>query len=112
MPTAQATPPSEHAGAPPPPSLLPMLWNRKPIILLGGVLGLPLGVLYFALRKPVYESTAQVLVVKKTPQVPGLAMETYGVFDDYLATHVILVGSPVVVKNAVEVGELKKLKAF
>jgi capsular exopolysaccharide synthesis family protein len=112
MTTAQDTPPSEHLGAPTPPSLLQILWNRKAIILLGGVVGLVVGALYFVQRQPVYESTAQVLVKKETPPVPGLGVEGYAMFDDYLATHEKLVGSPVLIEKAVQIGELDRLKSF
>jgi capsular exopolysaccharide synthesis family protein len=112
MSTAQDSPAPEHHGAPAPPSLLQILWNRKALIILGAVVGLVIGALYFATRKPIYESTAQVLVKKETPPVPGFGLEAYGMYEDYLTTHEKLVASPVMIKKAVQVGDLKALGTF
>ena len=80
MATTQDSLPPEPHGALSPPSLLQIFWGRKAIILLGAVVGVTLGALYYAQRSPVYESTAQVLVEKKMPEVPMPGYDSFGYY--------------------------------
>jgi capsular exopolysaccharide synthesis family protein len=115
--THQGPPESEHPEPTPSlgePSLLTMLWRHKSLLALGIVLGLVGGALYYARLEPVYQSSAQVLVVKKRPDalpMPGIdARLSY--FEDYLGTHQVLIRSPLIVSEAVKKGNLRQLPSF
>jgi capsular exopolysaccharide synthesis family protein len=87
-------------------------WRRKSLVLLGAVIGLVIGSLYYAQITPLYESTAQVLVVKKRPEaVTGYAAQ-FSQFEDYMNTHQSLLRSPLVVERAVNEGNLSALETF
>ncbi len=94
------------------PGLLQIAWQRKSLVILGIMIGLVLGLLYYAQRQPVYQSQAQILVVKKTPdiglsQAPNSQMQY---MDDYMTTQQVLVRSPEIIRQAVET--LNELKSF
>jgi capsular exopolysaccharide synthesis family protein len=91
--------------------MLAMFWRRKSLVLLGLVVGLILGALYFAKQKPVYQSSAQVLVIKKRQDalpIPG-SEASLSYYDDYLATHMKLIKSPVIVRKAAARKEVQGL---
>lgn len=96
------------------PNLLRVAWQRKSLILLGLVAGLVLGALYYAQCVPVYQSGTQVLVVKKRPDVLPIegSRMSYSAYEDYLATHMVLIRSPVIVGRAVKKHNLGSLKSF
>ena len=95
-------------------SLLRVAWQRKPLVALGLVIGLALGAFYYAQKTPVYQSTAQVLVIKKRPEalpLPGTDPRLSS-YEDYLATHVALIRSQLIVERAVERNGLKGLASL
>src|SRR5579872_4756859 len=108
MATPQDSLPPEPPGTFSPPSLLQILWGRKAIILLGAVVGVTLGALYYAQRKPLFESTVQVWVERKTPDVPVPGYDSNGFVEDYLATQINILISPKVVGPAVH-GQADKI---
>jgi uncharacterized protein involved in exopolysaccharide biosynthesis len=69
-------------------SLLYMAWRRKSLIILGIVAGLVWGVLDYAHRPPVYRVDAQVLVVKKRPDIlPAVSGDaSFSYYEDYLGS--------------------------
>jgi len=98
------------------PSLLQVAWQRKSLVLLGLMVGLLLGLLYFAQRPPVYASSAQILVVKKTP-VDSISLSQgadgrYLAMDDYISTQSVLLKSPVVIGRAAQLPDMKELRSF
>src|SRR5947209_5844728 len=94
-------------------SLLSMAWRRKSLVALGIVVGLVLGALYYAQRPPVYRFDAQILVIKKRPDVlPALGSDTTSFYEDYLATHQVLIKSPIVVGRAVKKPGVTGLKSL
>lgn len=97
--------------------LLQAAWRRKALLLLGVVVGLVVGALYYAQKPAIYQANAQLLVVKKGPDalpVSGLDQRYAALssVDDYLATHMVLIKSPVIVGRAAEKRELKSLRSF
>jgi capsular exopolysaccharide synthesis family protein len=84
------------------------------LVMLGVVAGCVLGGLYYARTKPIYQSSAQVLVVKKTPDaLPVAGPDARAVFtEDYLSTHQTLIRSPVIVAQAVAKDNLGALESF
>jgi capsular exopolysaccharide synthesis family protein len=90
------------------------IWRRRWLVLLGAVVGLVLGALVYAQRPPVYQSSAQVLVVKKRsdtlPVAGGDPRASF--YEDYVSTHVVLIRSPFVVQMAVKKRNLASLRSF
>ena len=92
--------------------ILGLVWQFKWILALGLMVGLALGYLYFLRKTPVYRSTAQVLVVKKEVQLPVAGMEGQLGYEDTLSTHVLLLRSPLIVRQAVEKHHLASLSSL
>src|SRR4029079_12085439 len=89
-----------------------IFWERKSFVFLGIVLGLLVGTLYYVRVKPVYQSTARVLIVKKSPDVlpyHGGADPRQPLFDDYIGTQQVLIRSSAVLKYLVNDPEFQKL---
>jgi capsular exopolysaccharide synthesis family protein len=95
-------------------SLLQIAWKRKRHVALGVITGLVLASLFQMRRVPVYQSSAQVLVVKKHTDVLSTtgAGTGVGMNDDYLSTHLVLIKSQVVVERAVKKGALGQLPSL
>jgi capsular exopolysaccharide synthesis family protein len=90
------------------------LWRiarrRKSLILLGAVLGLVCGALYYAMAHPVYEAKAQLLVIRKRPaDVPGLNTLSMMGTEDYLSTQAGILRSPLVAGRAITEHDLASL---
>lgn len=92
--------------------LLQSVWQRKALLLLGVVIALSLGALYYAQATPSYESSAEVLVVRKRPEVVTGDQIYARPTDDYLSTHAVLIKSPVIVERAIVAHDLDKLTTF
>lgn len=90
------------------------VWRRKWLLLLGMMFGVAAGALCWNLWTPTYASAVQLLVVKRiapdrqaadvTPQLPE--------FEDYLSAQQALLSSPLIVRKAVQAGELHRLKSL
>jgi capsular exopolysaccharide synthesis family protein len=95
-------------------SLLDIAWKRKRLVALGVVVGLVLASLFQMQRPPVYQSTAQVLVVKKrTDVLYSVGNDSHvGINDDFISTHLVLIKSQVVVDRAVKIGDLGQLPSL
>jgi len=107
--------PTGDSRSPEVPWILKLIWERKLLVLLGLVIGVVLGSLYYAQSTPVFQSAAQILVVKKSASggLPiGGADPRSAYYDDFLATHLVLMRSPVIVAGAVDKGKLKQLSSF
>src|SRR5688572_29778331 len=96
---AQVIVQSVDAAAQAPPennwAILYLAWNRKWIILFVTVLGMGLGYLFFLKQTPIYESVAQVLIVKKEPNYDIGKLEVSSSYD---STHQSLISSPLVLQ--------------
>jgi polysaccharide biosynthesis transport protein len=91
-----------------------LAWKHKGLVSLGVVIGVVMGALYYVQAKPVYQSGAQVLVIKKRPEALPMAGNDARtpVVEDYLATHQVLIKSPLIVSEAVREGKLGDLESF
>jgi uncharacterized protein involved in exopolysaccharide biosynthesis len=87
-------------------------WRRKSLVLLAVVVGLSLAGIYYARRPPVYQSLAKVLVIKKQADLLVSGTREFGYVDDYVATQVTLIRSPVIVQRAVQEGGLAQLPSL
>jgi polysaccharide biosynthesis transport protein len=99
---------------PPARNLLLIFWRRKALIAAGTAVGLVMAVLAYSQYTPIYQSSAQVLVVKKS----NGAMQVQGgdsrvtVIEDYVATQLILIKSPFIIERAVKKRDLQNLRSF
>jgi capsular exopolysaccharide synthesis family protein len=89
---------TQHAHDPAtaqPPNLLLGVLRRWPWLILGLAAGLVLGLLYHMQRPPVYQSTAQLLVIKNRPELTSTGASDARVqyVEDYVATQVVLLRS-------------------
>jgi polysaccharide biosynthesis transport protein len=91
--------------------LLQVGWRHKSLVALGVVVGLTLGILYYSQRPPVYQSAAQVLVVKKRPDAAGVVGQPIPV-EDYVATHQVLIKSPLIIERAIQKRSLGSIRSI
>lgn len=92
---------------------LPIIWQRKALVILGILLGLAGGFLVYWQRQPVYQSSALVLVIKKNNQPLNVANDPRNtMFDDFMPTHVVVLRSPLIVEKAVKKNHLETLRTF
>jgi capsular exopolysaccharide synthesis family protein len=95
-------------------SLLKVVWHRKALVALGAVVGLVLGILFYAQQTPIYQATAQVMVIKKRgdpmPIVGGDPRMMY--MEDYVASHLIVIRSPLIIERAVGRRNLRSLPSL
>ncbi len=92
--------------------LLDLFWRRRAYVLWFMVIGIVLGVLFCGFATPMYESTADVLVVQKRPQAVTGDSQYQSGFEDYLATHLAIIASPLIVQRAIEAADLESLESF
>jgi capsular exopolysaccharide synthesis family protein len=97
------------------PTLMQIAWQRKSLVVLGIMIGLVLGLLYYAQKQPVYNSLSQMLIVKKTPNDAlslgtGESRITY--MEDYMSTQSVLVRSPTIIERAAKKPNLQDLKSY
>lgn len=85
-------------------------WRRRGTVILGLMIGFVCGAIYYSQAPPKYQSTAQVLVVKKrsdvVPSVGNNAPQQMYV-EDYLTTHAILIGSQPILRRAADIMKAK-----
>lgn len=93
-------------------AMLGMAWRHKSLLALGVMVGLILGALYYSQQTPLYESAAHVLIVRKRPEAVTGKQGQVSEFEDYVATHRLLIQSPLIVERAVKEGNLRKLETF
>jgi succinoglycan biosynthesis transport protein ExoP len=108
---------AEHSSSSSAPSPWEVLWQRKSYVALGAVVGLALGVLYWSMSQKVYESKAQIWVLRKQSDThlsaeAALGGNSYNAAEDFLSTHRTLIQSTVVVSDAVSKGRLTERAAF
>src|SRR6184192_2020361 len=100
--------PGDRGGDP----LLRVLWRRQAWVYSCLAITLVLGGLYYTWAPRRYESTAQVLVVKKRPDaVTGVDTRQLAP-EDYVSTHQVLIRSPLIIERAIKKGALGTLETF
>ncbi len=96
-------------------SVLQIMWQRKSLVVLGIMLGLVLGLLYYAQKQPIYQSAAQILIVKKSGDMPadaGRADSRMVVMDDYISTQQQIIRSYAIISKAIKLPQVRDLKIF
>ena len=91
-----------------------VLQRHRKLIVCMAILGVLAGVAYVAQSTSIYESSAQILIIKKQTGINSNADSNYEdlVTDDVLATQIMIIQSPLVVKRAVEDHGLSQLASF
>src|SRR5579871_1530395 len=90
-----------------------ILCRRRGRILLVIVLALALAAGYCAVSGPWYDSSAQLLVIKKKLETtPLTGPDHLRAQEDYLSTHMLLITSRRVIARAIEKGDLQSLEQF
>lgn len=93
-------------------NLMEIVWKHKSLVALGLFAGLVLGGLAYMLWPPVYQSKAQILVIKRRPDIiTGIDTRNL-VIEDYVATHKALIESPTIIKLAIDKRDLTSLSSL
>ena len=106
--TGEVDPPSPSSTL----DLLDLFWRRRGYVIGATMLGILLGVVYSVMATPMYESFADVLVVHKSPQAVTGDNQYESGFEDYLATHLAMIASPLIVERAIKSHDLASLESF
>jgi polysaccharide biosynthesis transport protein len=91
---------------------LSIFWERKMIVLLGLVVGMLVGTLYYVRARPVFQSSARVLIIKKSSDLLSANDPRGAFYEDYVGNQQVLIRSPSVLKKLVEDTEFEKLHSF
>jgi capsular exopolysaccharide synthesis family protein len=105
---------TDSRPGPAPRNPVQVIWQRKRYVLLGLIVGLAGGAAFQSQHAAVYQTGAQVLVVKKRADalpIPG-SDSASSYYDDYIATHLVLIKSPLIVGRAVKKHHLGALPSF
>src|SRR6478672_11212403 len=78
-------------------SLWQVVWQHKLLFILGGLCGLGLALLYYVTCTPVYQTSAQILVVRKRLDPTAGPDTRQGPVEDYVSTQRALMKSPLIV---------------
>lgn len=102
--TAPVATPQTALTPTPTPNLFLGVLRRWPWLILGLAAGLVLGLIYHMQRAPVYQSTAQLMVLKNRPELiaGGQGDARVQLIEDYVAGQVILLQSEKILKIAAE----------
>lgn len=90
------------------------IWSHKWRIVTGVALGFLAAIFYHVSTGPWYESTARLLVIKKQLETAPISVPVNSsrVQEEYLPTHLMVIASPQVVKQAVLKNDLRSLGSF
>lgn len=94
-------------------NLLAATWRHKWIAILLTVVGGGLGYLYFLQCPPVFQSSGQMLIVKKDVSIPVQGLEgSRSTYNDPMPMHTTVLASPTVIARAVEKFNLATLPSL
>jgi capsular exopolysaccharide synthesis family protein len=89
-----------------------VLWRRKGLFAVGVLCGLGVTALYALLWPPVFQSTAQILVVKKRPDPNPAGDARFAPPEDVISGQHALLKSPLVIERAVKKDDLRSLPSL
>src|SRR4030042_4509977 len=92
--------------------LLAALWQRQGVVVCVFAVAFVLGYLYFLRSTPIYQSTSQILLVKREADLPIARVEEKGTYEDALSTHMLVICRPLIVGRAVEKHGLASLPSL
>ena len=105
-PFSESSTPVLSQGTPASPDLVKILLRWKWLPILGSAIGATLGYLYFVQQAPQYKATAQVQVVTPGKEINISAFNNGQFVEQSKNDELVVVRSPVVLRNAVEIGGL------
>ncbi len=79
-----------------------LLWRRKAIATVVTIFSVILGFLYYQRATPIYQSSAQLLLIKNEADLPITGAGGQVSYEDALSTHMILICSPLIVRSAID----------
>ncbi len=104
--------PAEYTRSFAPFDVLGVLWRRKGHMAVTVPLALLLGAVAYHFWVPTFLSEAQLLVVKKAPQlIPGVDTR-FAAMEDTLAVHAAVIRSPLLLGEAIREGQLNELPSL
>jgi len=94
--------------------ILAVVWRKKWLFLFFAAVGSALGYLYFLRLPPIYQSTAQVMIIKRDMGVPGVNQQERTVSDDSAGVnmHSLLLKNPTIAARAIEKYHLSNLPSL
>jgi polysaccharide biosynthesis transport protein len=100
------------------PDIMSVFQRRKLHLLVGAIVGVVLGIIFYVVSPRRYESTAQILVLKKQDVNPIRTAEQVNtpanqmIQQDFLETHKTVIRSHAVVEKAIQQGNLQNLHSL
>lgn len=98
----------QHGGV----DLTRVLWGHKFLLLVIVAIAVGLGYLYYERATRVYQSSADILLIKKNVELPVSTPDQQFNYEDQLSTHAILIRSPLIVEKAVTDHDLASLPSL
>lgn len=88
-------------------------WQRKSLLILGLILAIVIGILYYSQKEPIYQSQAMMSVHRKNPPLMSNDPRTaYSMNEDYLTYHAKVIRTPLILMNVAKDTDVKKLETF
>lgn len=105
---------SDAASGPGVSNILRIFWLRKGYVLLGLISGLVIAAVFYARSAPVYQSSAQILVIKRGANALPMtsADPRLSFVEDYVSTHLVMLRSPIIIERAVERRSLRSMESL
>ncbi|HMP18123.1 MAG TPA: Wzz/FepE/Etk N-terminal domain-containing protein, partial [Gemmatales bacterium] len=86
-------------------------WQRKSLLILGLLLAIVIGILYYTQKEPVYQSQALMAVQRKNA-IYNDSRQALAAQEDYLTYHATLLRTPRILSKVAADSEIKKLETF
>jgi len=92
--------------------ILMIVWQRKLLIVCLALAGMGLGHLYYLRCPAVFQSTAQVLIVKERHRITGPGRGSQDIVRRFSSMHTLLLRSPTIAARAIEKQHLGDLRSL
>ncbi|HQR07388.1 MAG TPA: polysaccharide biosynthesis tyrosine autokinase [Gemmatales bacterium] len=103
---------TQHQEAAQQSNIYRIAWQRKSLLILGLMLALVIGVLYYSQKDPVYQSLALISVQRKNQPLSAQDPRNQYVLDDPLNLHMTLLRTQTILNGVVQDNDIKKLETF
>jgi len=105
-------PQAQPQEAAPQSNIYRIAWQRKSLLILGLILALVIGVLYYSQKDPVYQSLALISVQRKNQPLGAQDPRNQFMMEDPLGLHVTLLRTSTILNGVVQDNDIKKLETF
>lgn len=104
---------SQHQEAASQSNIYRIAWQRKSLLILGLLLAIVIGILYYSQKEPVYQSFAMISVQRKNQPLSALdGRYAYNSQEDYLNLHAIMLKTASILAPVAQDNDIKKLETF